>query len=351
MDIAIPTPSLLNEFNRVLISLEELSEKNSPCLIQSLINHCTSLTFAGQILNYEVIVNHCNDYKIIQIKNNEVSISSLGHRLLTGNREKYYEITEAQKVFIAEKIVFKGVLINFARDFFHFFEPNFETGTYQYSIIENPIPLKYQPTVHLFKFLNIIVESNNYLIVKRDYVEAVYQITADGKALSEQRLEQILMENRKLGSQGELYVVSFEKRRLQAMGKIVQADLVRRISTINTAAGYDIESFTGDSDTLEPDRLIEVKASHASELKFYWSSNEKVVASQNPHKYWIYFLGDFNGDSYIDLKPIMIKNPFNTIFEQNCFSIEAKNFLITECANNVAQYIDVGGVAWYEYNY
>jgi hypothetical protein len=309
------------------------------------------LTFAGQILNYEVIINHCNAYKIIQIKNDEVSLSSLGHKLLTGNREKYYEITDAQKVFIAEKIIFKGVLINFARDFFYFFEPNFDTATYQYSITENPIPLKYQPTVHLFKFLNIIVETNKYLIVRKEYVEAVYQITADGKALSEQRLEQILMENRKLGAQGELYVVSFEKKRLQAMGKMLQADLVRRISTINTAAGYDIESFTGETDTLEPDRLIEVKASHASELKFYWSSNEKFIASQNPNKYWIYFLADFDNDDYSEVKPLMIKNPFNAIFEHNCFSIEAKNFLITECANNVAQYIDIGGVAWYEYNY
>jgi hypothetical protein len=348
MEIFVPSPSILNEFNRVLISLDELTIIEKYCLKDSLIRHCTSLTFRGNIVNYEDVIDICNELKIIQLRGDEVTISSLGNKLLSANREKYYEITEAQKVFIADKMVFKGVLVNHARDIFKLFEPNFDAGTYQYSLSENPLPKKHEQTLQLFKFLKIILENSEMLTVSKEYVESVYSITADGKALSEQQLEQILIENRKLGSQGEIAVVAFEKRRLQSLGKIIQAELVQRISTINTAAGYDIESFNGDSDTLTPDRLIEVKASHSSDLKFYWSSNEKNVALQNRKNYWIYFLGDFN-DEKSNIKPIMIKDPYYTIFEEDGFSKEAKNYLIIEIANKIPSTESIGEVVWLQY--
>lgn len=348
MEIPVPHPSLLNEFNKVLISLKELTASDKSCSKSSLMNHCASLTFGGQVINYEDILEICDALKIIDIKGEKVAISSLGNKLLSANRERYYEITEAQKVFIADKIIFRGVLVNHARNFFKFFKPNFEKSTYQYSLSENPIPRKFEQTLQLLKFLKIVYEFNDLLIVHREYVESVYAITADGKAITEQELEQILIENRRLGAQGELAVVEFEKRRLHALGKLVQAELVQRISTINTAAGYDIESFNGDSDSLTPDRWIEVKASHSSEIRFYWSSNEKFIASQNSNRYWIYFLGDFY-DETTKIKPFMIKDPYNTIFEGNEFSAEAKNYLITEVANKQPSESTIGEVVWLEY--
>lgn len=348
MEISVPSPAALNEFNRVLISLDELTLKEKFCSRNSLVKHCASLTFRGQINDYEKILEFCDDLKIIDIKEEMVAISSLGSKLLSANREKYYEITDAQKVFIADKIVFKGVLVNHARSFFRLFKPNFELSTYQYSLSENSIPVKFEQTLQLLIFLKILIENKELLVVNNEYVELVYSIMADGKALSEQQLEQILIENRKLGAQAELAVVEFEKKRLQSLGKPIQAELVQRISTINTAAGYDIESFNGDTETLSPDRLIEVKASHAAEIKFYWSSNEKHIASLNPQKYWIYFLGDFYNEAS-NIKPFMIRNPYNVIFEGNEFSIEAKNYLVTEIANKQPSSMSIGDVVWLQY--
>ncbi len=348
MEIPVPNPTLLNDFNRVLISLEELTTSDKYCSKNSLISHCASLTFGGQIINYSDVLEICNDLKIIDLKEEYVAVSSLGNRLLSANREKFYEITEAQKVLIADKIIFKGVLVNHARSFFRFFKPNFEASTYQYSLSENPIPRKFEQTLQLLKFLKIVYESADLLIVYKEYVESVYAITADGKAISEQELEQILIENRRLGAQAEIAIVEFEKKRLQALGKLVQAELVQRISTINTAAGYDIESFDGDTDSLTPDRWIEVKASHSSEVRFYWSSNEKNVASQNFQRYWIYFLGDFY-DETTKVKPFMIKDPYNTIFGGNEFSVEVKNYLIAEVANRQPAELTIGEVVWLEY--
>jgi hypothetical protein len=101
------------------------------------------------------------------------------------------------------------------------------------------------------------LQEENFLIqVHKRYSQLVYELTADSKAISEQQLEQLLMENRKLGAQAENAVVEFEKQRLLKMGKTIQSELVKRISTINTAAGYDIESFDGTTDDVFPNNLL-----------------------------------------------------------------------------------------------
>ncbi len=55
---------------------------------------------------------------------------------------------------------------------------------------------------------------------------------------------------------------------------------MRRISTLDAGAGFDIESFDGTSDDVSPNRFIEVKATTGDEIRFYWSSNEMNVAKR-----------------------------------------------------------------------
>ncbi|QQR96668.1 MAG: DUF3883 domain-containing protein [Bacteroidota bacterium] len=60
----------------------------------------------------------------------------------------------------------------------------------------------------------------------------------------------------------------------------MQSELVKRISTINTAAGYDIESFDGTTDDVFLNRFIEVKATTGEDIRFYWTINEREVAKK-----------------------------------------------------------------------
>lgn len=238
----LPQPSLLNFFNKILISLEELTLDGSSCSITSLLTLCKSVVHGGQRGDYDLILKYCKYCGLLKIKNGIVEISLLGTKWLEANRERYFEINEAQKQLIVERIVFKGVWNHLAREIFENFYVNQSTAIYEFSMVEISLSTNENNIIHFFKFLGILHDENSVLKVDRRYSELVYQLTADSKAVTEQQLEKILMENRKLGAQAENAVVEFEKTRLKKLGKFLQADLVKRISTINVAAGYDIES-------------------------------------------------------------------------------------------------------------
>ena len=203
-------------------------------------------------------------------------------------------------------------------------------------------------TVHFFKYLGILQEENFLIQVHKRYSQLVYELTADSKAISEQQLEQLLMENRKLGAQAENAVVEFEKQRLLKMGKTIQSELVKRISTINTAAGYDIESFDGTTDDVFPNRFIEVKATTGEDIRFYWTINEREVAKKKKKQYWIYVLTNFREDKPSESLPITIQNPEHIIPKHDSFSIEVNKYLISEIAEIELTEQHIDELKWYQ---
>ena len=344
----LPETNMLNFFNKVLISLRDLTPSDEPCAVDSLIKQCKSIAFGGILGDYESVLNHCRYCGLISIKNNKVVLSTLGHRFLSANRERFFEITTAQKNFVAEKIVFKGAWSHYARALFEFFSANQLTYTYEISVVETTLPVEQNATIHLFKYLGILHEVDYRIQVDRKYTELVYELTADRKALSEHQLEKILMENRKLGAKAENTVVEFERKRLNKLGKRIQAELVRRISPINTAAGYDIESFDGNSDDIFPNRFIEVKATQQDEIRFYWSSNEINVAKKKKNRYWIYMMKEFSESKPSETVPIMIQNPEYRIKKSDYLTIEGHTFLIKEAQEVDLKEYNIEELKWYQ---
>lgn len=344
----LPETNMLNFFNKVLISLADLTPSGDSCSIESLINQCKSVVFGGVRGEYETVLNHCKFSGLISTKNNNVSLSMLGHRFLKANREKYFEINEAQKQIISERIVFKGAWSIHARSLFEFFSVNQSTATYELSTIDTSLPITQNATVHFFKYLGILQDGEFVIQVDKKYSELVYQLTADSKAISEQQLEKMLMENNKLGAKAEQAVVDFEKRRLVKMGKNVQAELVKRISTINTAAGYDVESFDGSTDDIFPNRFIEVKATTGDEIRFYWTNNEIEVAHKKKKKYWIYMMKSFKENKPNESTPIMIQNPGFVIPKHAFLSMEVNKYLVTEIAEIEFIEESIEELIWYK---
>ena len=209
----LPETNMLNFFNKVLISLADLTPSEDSCSIESLIVQCKSVVFGGVRGEYETILNHCKFCGLISTKNTNVSLSMLGHRFLSANREKYFEINEAQKQIISERIVFKGAWSMHARSLFEFFSVNQATAIYELSTIDTSIPIALNATVHLFKYLGILRDGEFVIQVDKKYSELVYQLTADSKAITEQQLEKMLIENNKLGAKAEQAVVYFEQKR------------------------------------------------------------------------------------------------------------------------------------------
>ena len=141
----LPDTNMLNFFNKVLISLSELDPDGNSCSIESLINQCKSTVFSGQRGDYDSVLNHCKHCGLVQIKNRNATISALGQKFLNANKERYFEITEAQKqLIVAESNSFsKGPWNNHARELVRFF---YVTGcgncTYELSILESVLPFK-----------------------------------------------------------------------------------------------------------------------------------------------------------------------------------------------------------------
>lgn len=344
----LPETNMLNFFNKVLISLAELAPDGDSCSVDSLITHCKSFALGGVRGEYESVLSHCRVGGLISIKGKNVSLSTLGNKFLSANREKYFEITESQKQIIAERIVFKGAWSNHARELFEHFSANTQTALYELSTVETSLPQNQNVTIHFFKYLGILQEENSLIRVHKRYSQLVYELTADSKAISEQQLEQLLMENRKLGAQAENAVVEFERQRLLKMGKTIQSELVKRISTINTAAGYDIESFDGTTDDVFPNRFIEVKATTGEDIRFYWTINEREVAKKKKNQYWIYVLTNFREDKPSESLPITIQNPEHIIPKHDSFSIEVNKYLISEIAEVELTEQHIDELKWYQ---
>lgn len=344
----LPETNMLNFFNKVLISLAELTPEGDSCSVDTLITHCKSFALGGVRGEYESVLNHCRFSGLISVKGKNVLLSTLGHKFLSANREKYFEITEAQKQIIAERIVFRGAWSNHARELFAHFSANTQTTLYELSTVETSLPQTQNVSVHFFKYLGILQEEKSLIQVHKRYSQFVYELTADSKAISEQQLEQLLMENRKLGAQAENTVVEFEKQRLLKMGKQIQSELVKRISTINTAAGYDIESFDGTTDDVFPNRFIEVKATTGEDIRFYWTINEREVAKKKKNQYWIYVLTHFRQDKPSESLPITIQNPEQIIPKHDSFSIEVNKYLINEIAEIELTEQQIDELKWYQ---
>lgn len=93
--------------------------------------------------------------------------------------------------------------------------------------------------------------------------------------------------NRRLGELGEEFVLSFEQKRLEELGRI---DLIKDLEWTSKkrgdGAGYDIRSFCGSTDE---ELFIEVKTTNAGKYQpFLISSNEVSFASENSSAYSLY---------------------------------------------------------------
>lgn len=140
------------------------------------------------------------------------------------------------------------------------------------------------------------------------------------KKMSLDILKKELENNAKAGEEAELFVMSFEKKRV---GSPLCND-IRRISEIDVMAGYDIVSFDS-CQSQRADRFIEVKA--VSKSGFYWSKNEIEIAQLKGESYYIYLV-NLNKISEANYIPEIIKNPAVAIINSDEWFVDAQSYSI-----------------------
>jgi hypothetical protein len=124
------------------------------------------------------------------------------------------------------------------------------------------------------------------------------------------------------GAEAEKFVLEYERSRLIDHPEY---EKIKLISNIDVGAGFDIISFD-DKNSRNYNRFIEVK-SLSENIQFYWSRNEVRVAELKQHQYYLYLV---NRDKMKieDYTPIMIQNPYHTIFQDDGWSKNAETWII-----------------------
>jgi hypothetical protein len=136
------------------------------------------------------------------------------------------------------------------------------------------------------------------------------------------------VDNRKsLGDRGEEFSYKYER------DNAADRTRIHWVAQDDDNLGYDIEDSTESSP-----RLIEVKASAAAEVRFFLSTNEWRVASENPTSYEVQFWGGVNlaaepAEEYKRLRasgyPILFSN-LSAHVESGRLLLEASQYVVTE---------------------
>lgn len=326
----LPSIAELNEFNRILWAIVRLSDQDAGCRVSQVVALCSSFTLGGQAVDHNRTLRLCNYAKLLTITKGTIQITELGKKFLEANPHNYYEITDQQKKLVAEQLILNGPWESNARDLFLSFNPDYDKFTYKLSLYESQLPTRHNSIVHLLCALGILLKIHSTLTVELRYVPLVISLRATSNGISAQELDQALQINMKLANQAEEAVLEYERERLRSINRQAEALLVRRISQLDTKAGYDIESFDGDKPLFDYDRFIEVKSSYSSDLRFFWSENERRAAQEKGDRYWIYFVGGLSSQKARQIVPILIQNPATRLVKMSGISIKAATYLIEQ---------------------
>lgn len=109
---------------------------------------------------------------------------------------------------------------------------------------------------------------------------------------------------KKIGLQGELIVLNFEKRHLISQGLNKLADKVTQISNENQSAGFDVLSF----DKSGKEKRIEVKSTNQkfNDTATFYISNNEVEKSKTLSDYFLYLVFEVKSKNP---KVIIVNNP------------------------------------------
>ncbi|TXS91904.1 DUF3883 domain-containing protein [Parahaliea maris] len=118
--------------------------------------------------------------------------------------------------------------------------------------------------------------------------------------------------NRKLGEQGEAFVIEFERRRLIALERAdLAAEVMWTSKEEGDGRGYDVRSFDPD---LDSELFIEVKTTNNGKYQpFFISANELAFSKERAEQYSLYRVFDFKKKARIFQLPGAVDKHVNLL--------------------------------------
>lgn len=309
----------LAELNRVVIAIKNIrGNENSNANYEAVKNQCESIVIGGSLPDHDLSISFAQSIGLVYEENRELVLTENGDSFLGFNHSESYELSEEQKRLLIRMCYLHGSLRLQTLKLIKLFSPNYEEKTfrlflekYEFKVDENWL------LDHLVQ-LNLIIRSENFLEINKEYVDTIASFISEGKGWPESSWAEYFKEKMEIGSLAEDVILRFEKDRLKELGFQIESVSVRSISKLRVNAGYDVESFDGESQDLNYNRFIEVKGAKDSKVKFFWSENEIKKAKELGDKYWIYFQGGINiQDKTAKNKPILFQNPIKTVIEDS----------------------------------
>lgn len=264
-------------------------------------------------LSVKDLISYCHAFGWIDAGLNVVSVSP-SYKEYVSDKEA---MNEKLILSTVEQLFTEGIL---------------DPTLFSYDAVQGCFSFKNELLPLSFSTVRNVLISQGFLITARDdqgtkfYIAPAYDslvakhCKTRRKQFSLESLKKQLEDNELAGENAELYVLSYEKERIGP--PLCQS--IRRISEIDTSAGYDIVSFDS-CESQEPDRFIEVKA--VSSTGFFWSRNEYEIAKLKGNMYYLYLveLSRLNEPGYV---PEMIQDPALNVMVSDSWFVEAESYHI-----------------------
>lgn len=322
----------LDEINRLLFifdqyDLDVVSEdallkymSGSPIVSQSALDHRATIKF-------------CLLVGILKEKQGGLGLTTIGKRFarlaLEKNPSHLMDFNKRQCDSMNSDILlnpqFNSPIHETLRDYF---ERDDYSKSWKYDYSENPpLPSEFMGYVDLLKQCGLLLEHDGLYEVDPRYSPAVSVLLAEKPSLSQEELDKILERQKRTGSVAEELIVNYEREILKDQECFEEAELVTKVSDWDTAAGYDVKSFSGPSRTKRHDKFIEVKGSTDRRVRFIWSANEIEQARRLGKNYWLYFLGGIGKEER--LHPLKFQDPCRSILRSDKFNKRCVGYEIT----------------------
>lgn len=283
----------------------------------------------GDNENYFEHIKICVELGLLEYDNNEYHMTLEGNTyfkliIKDGNEKIIDNITNEQKNNITYLVLnstnlrsrLESLISNAYVDF---------TSSPIWVISENQIPKKDKELIELLYAIDFFKDEKTKIKIQNIKPEIISTIK-NKMILTDDELTELLLKQKENGSLAEDKTIQYEKKRLEFEGDFDLASAVKKISTIDVCAGYDIKSYTGNNRTFEYDRFIEVKSTTSNKPKFFWSVNEINTAKKLGEKYWVYLWINFNTKNEV---MIPIPNPYETIWNNKMISKEPQHYLVS----------------------
>ena len=320
----------IDELNRLLLAMRSLGagpEQHVP--LGSVLSICAESVQGGLLPDHTMTVQYASFTGFIEATDDSVAFTDAGIDFLDLNPEHFYELTIEQRQVLARSQYLGGAHQHVTRKALMSFQLSSQQDHLTWSEVDDrPLDTPTWLVDHLCQ-LSILKRTEFGYETTPDMAAATVGFLDEPKGLTEEKLRAMLAERVAIGDIGEQLILKFERDRLASLGAVVEAHCVRRIGNVRVNAGYDVESFDGQTPTKIYDRFIEVKAAKSKSLKFFWTENEMKIAERLGDRYWIYFLGGVNTNTRTaSQEPLMFQNPLVSILDNTNISKVSQGLIV-----------------------